>query len=131
MLDFMKALSTSASAMRAQNDRLRIVSENMANADTPGYRRKMVSFGNVYDEATGGQNVRVNRLMLDQSDPIERFEPNNPLANDQGIMVYSNVDLLTEIADAREAQRSFEANLNLFDQTRRMYGSLMEMLRGR
>lgn len=131
MLDFMKALSTSASAMRAQSDRLRIVSENMANADTPGYRRKMVSFGNYVDDATGARNVRVNRMMLDQSDPVERFEPTNPLANDEGIMTYSNVNLLTEIADAREAQRSFEANLNLFDQTRRMYTGLLELLRNR
>ncbi|MBK0325745.1 flagellar basal body rod protein FlgC [Rhodobacteraceae bacterium F11138] len=128
MSEFSKALSVSASALKAQATRLRHVSENISNADTPGYRRKTVSF-----EAARGladtDGVAVGRVQLDQSEPDRVFDPSHPLADDTGYYNGSNVDLMIEIADAREAQRSYEANLKMFDQSRQMSAGLMDLLR--
>ncbi|MFD3188827.1 flagellar basal body rod protein FlgC [Sedimentitalea sp. HM32M-2] len=128
MSEFSNALSVSASALRAQATRLRHVSENISNADTPGYRRKSVAF-----ETVRGPNdtdlVSVGRVRLDQSSLERVFDPSHPLADDSGHYDGSNVDLMIEIADAREAQRSYEANLKMFDQSRQMSAGLMALLR--
>lgn len=103
--------------------RLRHVSENIANADTPGYRRKVVTFH------TAEAGVALGPVRLDQR-PVERiFDPGHPLADATGHHDGSNVDLVLELADAREAQRSYEANLRAFDQARQMAQSLFEMIR--
>lgn len=125
MTDLSDALSASAAGMRAQASRIRHVSENISNADTPGYRRKMISF----DQMVETGQVSPGRLSLDQSPLPQIFEPSHPLADDQGYYQGSNVDLILEIADAREAQRSYDANLRLFDQARQMAQSLFELLR--
>ena len=125
MTDFSSALSVTSTGLRAQAARLRHVSENIANADTPGYRRKTVAFE--ADSQTAG--VRVGKVQLDQKDPKRIFDPAHPMADDSGHYQGSNVDLILEIADAREAQRSYEANLKMFDQTRQMSASLMDLLR--
>ncbi len=125
MNDLTSSLSLAASGMEAQAMRLRHVSENIANADTPGYRRKTVGFHEAMDSGL----VETSRVHLDQS-PLESiFDPGNPLADASGHYNGSNVDLVVEIADAREAQRSYDANLKLFDQTRQMTQSLFELLR--
>lgn len=129
MLDFMRALSTAASGMHTQTQRLRVVSENIANVDTPGYRRKILTFETVMGEDNMSSEVRIGTMYFDQAELRRAFEPTHPLANEEGEVTYSNVNLLTEITDAREAQRSFEANLNVFDQTRRMYNNVLELLR--
>lgn len=129
MMNFMKVLSTSASGMQAQSDRMRVVSENIANADTPGYRRKLISFATAYDHRTSATTVGVDGLSLDQSPLDERFDPSHPLADEAGRVEMSNVNLVTEMADVREARRSYDANLNVFDQTRRMYAGVLELLR--
>jgi flagellar basal-body rod protein FlgC len=129
MLDFMKSLSTAASGMKVQGERLRLVSENIANTDTPGYRRKLAVFRNFEDAVSDTQMVRVDKIILDGDALRRAYEPTNPLADETGHVTYSNVDLITEMADAREAQRSFEANLNIFDQTRRMYNNVLQLLR--
>ena len=129
MSDFSNALSVSASALKAQATRLRHVSENISNADTPGYRRKTVSFQSVRDMDTNVEKVNVGRVHLDRSDLDKVYDPSHPLADASGHYEGSNVDLMIEIADAREAQRSYEANLKMFDQTRQMSASLMELLR--
>lgn len=129
MSDFSNALSVSSSALKAQATRLRHVSENISNADTPGYRRKTVSFQSVRDMDTNVENVDVGRVHLDRSDLDKVYDPSHPLADTSGHYEGSNVDLMIEIADAREAQRSYEANLKMFDQTRQMSASLMELLR--
>ncbi len=127
MSDFSHSLAASASALRAQAARLRHVSENISNADTPGYRRKTVPFETVEED---GQNVvQAGRVKLDRRDLTRIFDPGHPLADASGHYLGSNVDLMIEIADAREAQRSYEANLKMFDQTRQMSSSLMELLR--
>lgn len=129
MLSFMKSLSTAASGMKVQEERLRVVSENVANADTPGYRRKLMTFMESYDRDTGGSIVQVGDLRLDRS-PLDRvFDPSHPMTDETGHVDMSNVDVLVEIADAREAQRTFEANLNMFDQARRMYDGMLDLLR--
>ena len=129
MSEFSKSLSVSASALQAQATRLRHVSENISNADTPGYRRKTVSFESVRDGTKGAEQVIAGRVQLDKSDLARMFDPSHPLANESGYYDGSNVDLMIEIADAREAQRSYEANLKMFDQARQMSSSLIDLLR--
>lgn len=127
MSDFSHSLTASASALRAQAARLRHVSENISNADTPGYRRKTVPFETV--EQNGQNSVQAGRVKLDRSDLSRIYDPGHPMADDTGHYRGSNVDLMIEIADAREAQRSYEANLKMFDQTRQMSSALMDLLR--
>lgn len=129
MTDFIQSLAASASAMRAQADRLQHVSENIANADTPGYRRKLVAFEEVVDAGQRTGEVKSGGVRLDQSDLARVYAPGHPLADETGNYDGSNVDLVIEIADAREAQRSYEANLKMFDQARQMSASLLELLR--
>ncbi len=125
MTDLLSSMKAAASGMEAQAMRLRHVSENIANADTPGYHRKTVSFQQVMD----GQGVAAGKPRLDKSDLARIYDPGHPLADDTGHYDGSNVDLVIEIADAREAQRSYEANLKMFDQARQMTQSLFELLR--
>ena len=125
MTDLIKSLAIAASGMEAQAQRLRHVSENIANADTPGYHRKTISFRDAVD----GGGVTPGPVRLDRSELAKIYDPGHPLADDRGHYDGSNVDLVIEIADAREAQRSYEANLKLFDQARQMTQSLFEILR--
>ncbi|MEO9684573.1 MAG: flagellar basal body rod protein FlgC [Tateyamaria sp.] len=129
MNEFAKALSISTSGMQAQSTRLRHLSENISNADTPGYRRKTIPFRTEFDAGGGVAKVEVGRMSLDQSELEQVYDPSHPLADDAGFFNGSNVDLLIELADAREAQRSYEANLKMFEQARQMSSSLMQLLR--
>ncbi len=129
MSEFSKSMAVSASAMQAQSTRMRHVSENISNADTPGYRRKMVSFRTDPDGSNGADLVAVGKVRLDRSELSTVFDPSHPLADENGNYKGSNVNLLVEIADAREARRSYEANLKMFDQTRQMSSSLLDLLK--
>jgi flagellar basal-body rod protein FlgC len=129
MSDFSSARSVSASGMQAQAQRLRHLSENISNADTPGYRRKLVSFEAVLGQGNQVSKVEFGRVRLDQSELSKIYDPSHPLADELGEYSGSNVNLLIELADAREAQRSYEANLKMFDQARNMSSSLMQLLR--
>jgi flagellar basal-body rod protein FlgC len=131
MGSFDTSLSVSASGMRAQAERLRLLSENIANADTPGYRRKTASFEEVPARQGGGAEgaVRLGRTNLDRSELERVFDPGHPMADETGYHDGTNVNLVIEIADAREAQRSYEANVRLFDQARQMSQSLLDLLR--
>ena len=129
MSDFAKSLTMSASGLKAQATRLRHVSENIANADTPGYRRKTVAFESAFGAESAGGGVQTGRVKLDKSELERIFDPSHPLADDEGYHDGSNVNLIIEIADAREAQRSYEANLKMFDQARQMSAGLLELLR--
>ncbi|MBY5933620.1 flagellar basal body rod protein FlgC [Tateyamaria omphalii] len=129
MNEFSKSLSVSASGLKAQASRLRHLSENISNADTPGYRRKTIPFRTEFDGGHGVARVDVGRMSLDDR-PLERvYDPSHPMADATGHYEGSNVDLLIELADAREAQRSYEANLKMFEQARQMSSSLMQLLR--
>lgn len=126
MAGFTDALEVTASGLRAQALRLRLTSENIANVDTPGYRRKSVSF----QEVLGAEGqVAPGPVRLGQGPLAQIHDPAHPLANEAGFYDGSNVNLLIEIADAREASRSYEANLKMFDQIREMSSALMELLR--
>lgn len=129
MSEFSNSLSVTASALKAQATRLRHVSENISNADTPGYRRKTVPFQAVRDLNSEAESVKAGRVTLDRRDLEKVYDPSHPMADASGHYEGSNVDLMIEIADAREAQRSYDANLKMFEQTRQMSSSLMELLR--
>ncbi len=129
MSDFSNALSVSSSGLRAQAARLRHLSENISNADTPGYRRKTISFQTEMTGREGVANVVPGRVRLDKTELEIIHDPTHPLSDSSGHYDGSNVNLLIELADAREAQRSYEANLKVFEQTRKMSSGLMDLLR--
>jgi flagellar basal-body rod protein FlgC len=124
-----KTMAASASGMAAQAARLRLSTENIANADTPGYRRKIVSFEETFQHAGDARAVTTGPVRLDETELARVYDPTNPLAGADGYFDGSNVELIVEIADAREANRSYEANLRMFDQARQMAGALLDLLR--
>ncbi|SFG95436.1 flagellar basal-body rod protein FlgC [Palleronia marisminoris] len=124
MSDILGSMGVSSTGMQAQAQRLRHASENLANADTPGYRRKTIAFKELAD---GG--VEAGRVKLDRSELPQVYAPGHPMADASGFYAGSNVDLVVELADAREAQRSYEANLKIFDQSRQMALGLLELLK--
>jgi flagellar basal-body rod protein FlgC len=124
-MDFLSTFSIAGTGMDAQARRLRMISENIANVDTPGFRRKMLAF----EEIANGEGVRVGPTSLDQGELPQIFDPGHPMANDEGYYEGSNVSLVVEIADAREAQRSYEASLRMFDQARQMSSQLLDLLK--
>ena len=128
-MDKLNPFSISASGMEAQAARLRHVTENIANADTPGYHRKTVSFEAVMEDGADTGRVETGPVTLDQSELTRVFDPGHPMADGEGYYDGSNVDLVIELADAREAQRSYEANLKMFDQARQMSSALLDLLR--
>ena len=129
MTSLMESLSIAATGMKAQAERLRFVSENVANEDTPGYRRKMTTFEEVVEAGSSTGKVQTGPVELDRSALSRIHDPGHPLADQNGYYDGSNVNLVVEIADAREAQRSYEANLRVFDQARQMGQNLLELLR--
>lgn len=129
MSDLMKIRALATSGMEAQAARLRHVSENIANTDTPGYRRKTAAFENVVVSGQRTGEVKIGQVELDRSELTRIYDPGHPLADQSGHYDGSNVNLVIEIADAREAQRSYEANLKMFDQGRKMSSSLLQLLR--
>lgn len=135
-MDFMKSLTIAASGLRAQIGRMRIITENIANADslatTPGgdpYRRRIVTFSSELDRSIGADVVKLGRVQPDSSDFLVRHEPGNPAANAQGDVKYPNVNTLVELTDLRDAQRSYEANLNIVTATRKMMQLTIDMLK--
>lgn len=136
MTDLSKSLDISASGMKAQGTRLRVISENVANAGstalTPGedpYRRKLVTFGSVLNRELGASLVDVKRISRDQSDFGRRYEPSHPAADETGYVATSNVNTVIEMADMREAQRSYEANLKVLQASRQMLERTIDLLR--
>ncbi len=112
--------------MELQTKRMGISSENISNVDTPGYQRKLLM---VTAPPNSGDQFMETRIRLDQSIGERSFDPEHPMADADGYVTQSNVSLVTELADMREANRSYEANLNSFQQARSMYRSLLDVLR--
>jgi flagellar basal-body rod protein FlgC len=136
MSELIKSLDISASGMKAQGTRLRVISENVANAGStalkPGenpFRRKLVTFASELNRELGVELVEVRRISRDPSDFGQRFEPNHPAADADGYVKTSNVNTIIEMADMREAQRSYEANLKVLQSTRTMLQRTIELLR--
>lgn len=129
MNEMTRTMAAAASGMAAQAARLRLSSENIANVDTPGYHRKLVSFEETMARGDDARAVTTGPVQLDQAQLNRINDPTHPLAGPDGYYDGSNVDLMVEIADAREANRSYEANLRMFEQARQMAGSLLDLLR--
>jgi len=126
-MDLVKSLHIAASGMKAQSDRLRIVSENIANADSVGerpgeqpYRRKTITFKNELDRELGINKVEVARYGVDRSAFQKKYEPNHPAADAEGYVLQPNVNPMIEMMDMREARRGYEANLNIIEVSKSM-----------
>ena len=135
-MDLMKSLKIAAAGMRVQGVRLKIISENIANADSmsavPGgdpYRRKVVTFQNVLDRTLGTELVRVRNIELDSSDFRKNYNPGHPAADKLGYVRLPNVSTLVEMIDMREARRSYQANLRIVDISKKLMARTVDLLR--
>lgn len=135
-MEFIKTMAIAASGLRAQAGRMRIISENIANADstpsTPGadpYRRKIPTFSSELDSTLGVRVVELGKVATDPSDFQVKYEPGHPGADANGNVKYPNVNSLVELTDMREAQRSYEANINVISATRRMIQRTLDILK--
>ncbi|GJM02277.1 MAG: flagellar basal-body rod protein FlgC [Rhodomicrobium sp.] len=135
-MDLLNSLKIAASGLGVQSQRMRVISENIANADSTAteknadpYRRKLTTFTNELDRETGLDLVKTGRIKVDKSDFGMRFEPGHPAADEKGYVKTPNVNGLVEAMDMREAQRSYEANLNVITSARRMLAKTLEILR--
>jgi flagellar basal-body rod protein FlgC len=135
-MDLMQSLMISAAGMKVQGERLRVVAENLANADSvaekPGadpYRRKTITFRNEMDRALGLETVQVDKVGTDRSDFRMKYDPGNPAADEKGYVKLPNVNSLIEMTDMREAQRSYEANLKAIEVARGMLQRTIDLLR--
>ena len=135
-MDLMKSIKISAAGMRVQGERLKVISENIANADSVSpvkggdpYRRKIVTFQNVLDRDLGADLVRVRGVAYDRSDFKKVYKPGHPAADKDGYVRMPNVNPLIEMMDMREAQRSYEANLRILDVSKTMLTRTIDLLR--
>ena len=124
------------SGMKAQAERLRVISENMANADSVGirpgedpYRRQVVTFKNYVDEATGAQLVKVDKVLPDRSPFQMKYMPDHPAVNAEGYVAMPNVNPLVEMMDMKEAQRSYDANMSMMQTARDMNSKILDVLK--
>ena len=134
--DFTRSMGIATSALRAQAGRMRVISENLANADSTAatsggdpYRRKVPTFSSALDRALDAKVVTLGKIRPDQSAFHVRYEPSNPAADVSGNVKYPNVNPMVEMTDMREAQRSYEANLNIIGATRRMIQRTLDILK--
>lgn len=134
--DFLKSMSIATSGLRAQAGRMRVISENIANADSTAktaggdpYRRKIPTFSSELDRTLESRVVTLGKIKTDTSDFRVKHEPGNPAADANGNVKYPNVNSLVEMTDMREAQRSYEANLNIISATRRMIQRTLDILK--
>lgn len=136
-MDLINSLKISASGMRAQGTRLRVVAENVANAESLGsrlgedpYRRKTITFDNVLDRSMNADLVKVSKIGRDQRDFQTVYEPHHPLADANGYIKKPNVNSLIEMTDLREAERSYEANLSVIESSKSLIQRTIDLIRG-
>lgn len=136
MDDLVKSTNIAISGMKVQSQRLRVISENLANADSTAqtpeglpYRRKVVTFKNELDRATGAKMVKVDKVRGDTADFQRHYDPKHPAADRDGYVLTPNVNPMIEMMDMREAQRSYEANMNVINTSRSLLTRTVEMLR--
>lgn len=134
--DFLRSMSIATSGLRAQAGRMRVISENIANADSTAktaggdpYRRKIPTFSSELDRTIESRVVTLGKIKTDTSEFRVKHEPGNPVADASGNVKYPNVNSLVEMTDMREAQRSYEANLNIISATRRMIQRTLDILK--
>jgi flagellar basal-body rod protein FlgC len=135
-MDLVKAMEAAAQGMKAQGTRMRVISENMANAETTGktatdspYQRQIVTFKNVLNHQTGSTDVDVDKIVKDQAPFIMKYDPSHPAADAKGYVKMPNVNPMLEMMDMREAQRSYEANLGVIEMSRSMLMHTIDLLR--
>ncbi|MCQ2914293.1 MAG: flagellar basal body rod protein FlgC [Alphaproteobacteria bacterium] len=136
MDDLALSKKIAASGMKAQSQRLRVISENLANADSLAkvsggqpYRRKILTFRNELDKATGADMVKVGRVSKDYSQLNRKYDPTHPAADRDGYVLLPNVDPLIETVDMKEAQRSYEANLNVISVSKDMQSKTLDIIK--
>jgi flagellar basal-body rod protein FlgC len=136
-MDLVKAMEAAAQGMKTQGTRMRIISENMANAETTGktsgdtpYQRQIVTFKNVLNKQDGQTEVDVDKVVKDSAPFIMKYDPSHPAADAKGYVKMPNVNPLLEMMDMREAQRSYEANLGVIEMARTMLMHTIDLLRG-
>ena len=135
-MDFLRSIAIAASGLRAQAGRMRIISENIANADSTApttgadpYRRKIATFTSQLDRELDARVVGSARARNDTSEFQSKYQPSHPAADARGYVKYPNVNSLVEMTDMREAQRSYEANVNVIGAARRMIQRTLDILR--
>jgi len=135
-MDLMKSIKIAAAGMRVQGVRLKVISENIANADSlspvPGgdpYRRKVVTFENALDRTLGTELVKVHKIDVDSAEFRKSYNPGHPAADKSGYVRMPNVNALMEMMDMREAQRSYQANLRIVDVSKKLMARTVDLLR--
>ncbi len=135
-MDLMASMKIAAAGLKAQSGRMRVIAENLANANSTTksptedpYRRKISTFKQEFNRALGVNVIKTGRIKHDMSDFGKRYEPGHPAADKKGYVKLPNVNALIEGMDMREAQRSYEANLNVISATRRMLARTLDILR--
>jgi len=136
MDELTKSTQIAISGMKAQSQRLRVVSENLANSDSTAqtpegtpYRRKVVTFKTELDRTNGINSVVVDKVRPDNSEFQRRYDPKHPAADRDGYVLTPNVNPLIELMDMKEAQRSYDANMNVITTSRAMLSRTVDMLR--
>lgn len=135
-MEMMKSMLVAASGMRAQAERMRVIAENLANASSTGntpkedpYRRQVPVFSAELDRATGAETVRMSSVVPDDAPFHEQFMPGHPAADERGYVKFPNVSSLVEMMDMREAQRAYEANLSVIDNSRAIMARTLDLLK--
>ena len=135
-MDFSKSMAVAASGMRSQTDRMKVIAENIANANSTSpvkggdpYRRKIATVTQNFDSELGATLVNPGKPLTDKSDFKSQYDPGNPNADTQGYVKLPNVDSLVEIMDMRDAQRSYEADLQMLDTSKQMMAKTVDLLK--
>jgi flagellar basal-body rod protein FlgC len=135
-MDFSTSMAVAASGMRAQSERMKIIAENIANANSASpvaggdpYRRQIATVTNTFDRELNANLVKSGQPVADMSDFRQQYDPGNPLADAKGYVKMPNVNSLVEIMDMREAQRSYEADLSIIDATKTMLSRTVDLLK--
>ena len=135
-MDFSKSMAVAASGLRAQTDRMKVIAENIANAGSTSpikggdpYRRKIATVTQNFDSELGATLVNPGKPLPDNSDFKSQYDPGNPTADAQGYVKLPNVDSLVEIMDMRDAQRSYEADLQMLDTSKQMMAKTVDLLK--
>ncbi len=136
MTDLTNSLYIASSGMAAQSERLKIIAQNIANADNVGqkpgdepYRRKIISFKNVMDKQLGVPRLQVSKIGVDSSDLRAKYDPNHPAANNEGYIFLPNVNTMIESGDLKEAERTYAANVNVVEVTKSMLQNTIGLLK--
>jgi flagellar basal-body rod protein FlgC len=135
-MDLIDTIHISSSGLKVQQDRLKVVSQNIANAESVGtrdgqapYRRKTISFKTALDKETGAEMVKTKKVGTDKSEFVKKYEPAHPQADSQGYVLYPNINSISEMMDMREARRSYEANLNMIESSKSMLNQTISIIR--